>query len=104
MSDHRAFLEAVLAQMQRPSVETMGFEELRSEVISLRHNLRTLYDVWQEAENEIEMSTCEGAAWMQRACIEWLEAWIASGEARTAEELVAGVQSIPLPGEGVSDE
>ena len=103
MSDHRAFLEAVLEQLQRPPVETMGFEELRAEVLALRDNMRLLYGVWQEAEDDVEGAAREGAAWMQGACVEWLEEWIASGEARTGHALVAGIQGLPLPGDGLEE-
>lgn len=97
MSNHRAFLEAILEQMQRPSVETMGIEELRAEVLALRDNLRTLYGVWQEAEDDVEHAGRECAAAMQSACLEWVQAWIETGAGSDTESLVAGLESIPLP-------
>jgi hypothetical protein len=93
----RAFIEAVLEQLQRPPVETMGFEELRSEVLALRQNMRTLYGVWQEAEDDAEKACNEGAAWMQGACLEWVRAWIETEGSNDTESLINGLEDIPLP-------
>lgn len=97
MSDHRAFFDAIVAQMQRPPVETMGLEELRAEVLMLREHMRTLYGVWMDAEDDAIVAHREGAAWMQGACVEWANTWIETGGNDDTESLVAGLEAIPLP-------
>jgi len=91
------FLRAVLDQLHRPSVETMGIEELRAEVLALRTMHQTLFDIWQEAENDVDTAHRDGAAWMQKACLEWVAEWAENDPTHDTDVLFEGVENLPLP-------
>jgi hypothetical protein len=93
MSD---WAKIVWSRMERPSVETMGLEELRNELVTTRDCVKTLNQVWQEAESDVAAAEQAGAAWMQKACIEWVQAWLEAGETNT-DALLDGLARMPMP-------